>query len=914
MSTFNNFFGRHIIRYYLLFAPVLLFSQIGYSQNLQNLFFNSYSDIVRMNFSTGTPVISYTGISNGYEAIAHEEDGLGNVLFYVNANGVYRANGVLMPGSSGIFADPSSAEIDICPFVNNPDKFYIFYNSQTCSNLSYCIVDMTLAGGAGDVTNLNTLLNANDFSEGLEIVKRDCYSYWLIAYQCNAQFVKFLIDSNGIGSMQGIFNYPQPSGGYDGRGELDFHNGKMGIAFGFIPYAFVCDFDPIAGTISNPVTLNFTNADQFTGMYGLEFSPDASKAYITNWYNDQTDNIFQYDFITQNIQSWKSSNQASQQGGEDGPGQIELGKDSNLYVINNGVNEITVISNANSVTPTITHIQTTSILALGVSDFIQSDLFHNNTFSYQNYCFNDTIFFNATVYSCNGAAVNILWNFGDPASGTANTDTSLATYHLFTGSGFYTVTMIVYDSTFTDTVTQTINVFGVSPFNLGPDTLICNSSSYTIGATILGASYLWSTGATTSHITVTTPGTYYLKASLGPCFEIDTIVINFAPGPSVNLGADTTLCYVTAYTIDAGNPGMNYLWSNGSTDQVININSTGTYTVTVTNGICTQTDSILVNLFNPPPLFLGNDDVLCTGDSIIIGYPVTNASYLWNNGATTAQLTITSAGTYIQTVTIGSCTATDTLSLNFVPEPVINLGPDSLLCNTPSLILDAGSNPGYTYLWSTGETTYSIVANSTTTYTVTVNNGTCDRTDAISLTFAEVLPFSLGNDTTACQGTSVQFSSSATNVNFLWSTGDTTSSINVTNSGTYWLTTFVGSCSQGDTITISFIQQPLVDLGNDTVFCEGSIYQLDAGNPGASYQWSNGSTSQQIAVAQSGTYTVVVSVANCFDSDTAVVTVETKPAVDLGNDKYICSGIPVSLNAPGFLKCSGINRLPVSVV
>ncbi|MEO8174250.1 MAG: PKD domain-containing protein, partial [Sediminibacterium sp.] len=512
-----------------------------------------------------------------------------------------------MPGSIGLLADPSSAEIDICPFVGNPDKYYIFYNAQTCSNLYYCVVDMSLAGGTGDVTNLNTLLNSSDFSEGLEIVKRDCDSYWLLAYECDIQFVKFLIDSNGIGSMQGIYNYPQPGAGYDGRGELDFHNGKLGIAFGFIPYAFVCDFDPIAGTISNPVTLNFPTADQFTGMYGIEFSPDATKAYISNWYNDQTNNIFQYDFLTLNIQSWKSSNQVSQQGGEDGPGQIELGKDSNLYVINNGVNEITVISNANSVTPTFSHIQTTSILALGVSDFIQSDLFHNNTFSHQNYCYNDTVFFNATVYSCNGAAVNILWNFGDPASGINNTDTSLATYHLFSSAGIYTVTMVVYDSTFTDTVTQTLNVFGIVPFNLGPDTVVCNTGTYTIGASILSATYLWSTGETTSHITVTTPGTYILKALLGPCFETDTITVNFAPGPSVNLGPDTTLCYTPSYTIDAGNPGMSYQWNNGDTIQVVTVDTTGTYTVTVTNGICTQTDSILVNFFAPPPLFLGND-------------------------------------------------------------------------------------------------------------------------------------------------------------------------------------------------------------------------------------------------------------------------------------------------------------------
>jgi uncharacterized delta-60 repeat protein len=62
----------------------------------------------------------------------------------------------------------------------------------------------------------------------------------------------------------------------------------------------------------------------------------------------------------------------------------------------------------------------------------------------------------------------------------------------------------------------------------------------------------------------------------------------------VNLGIDISLCSGAQTTLDAGNPGATYLWSNGSTTQSITVTSTGTYSVTVTNGNCTGTDTILV--------------------------------------------------------------------------------------------------------------------------------------------------------------------------------------------------------------------------------------------------------------------------------------------------------------------------------
>jgi PKD repeat protein len=77
---------------------------------------------------------------------------------------------------------------------------------------------------------------------------------------------------------------------------------------------------------------------------------------------------------------------------------------------------------------------------------------------------------------------------------------------------------------------------------------------------------------------------------------------------------------------------------------------------------------------------------------------------------------------------------TATLNLTIEPQPMPNLGPDRMVCQDQPVILNAGFNPQWTYLWSTGETTPTITVINTGTYSVTVTspNG-CTGTDEVVL-------------------------------------------------------------------------------------------------------------------------------------------------------------------------------------
>ena len=409
----------------LLAACGLLHVEATRAQTIQSLLFNSYDNIVRMNFSTGSPVISYTGMDDGFEAIAHAEDGVGNIVFVVNSNGVYDKNFNLMPSSSGMYADPSSGEINICHVPGQPDKFYILYNDEVCSSLYYSIVDMTLNGGLGDVSELNTLLASGSYSEGLEVVRVNGggpVEYRLITYQCEVGFTTFDISAAGFGAPEVIYNHTMQSTFYDGRSELDFHGGRLGIGFANSSpsEALLGNYNPLTNVFSNPVDIVWTSGN---GFYGCEFSPDASKAYLTSWYVTNDSNLLVYDFITGTRKGYITPPPAS--GVSAAPGQIELGPNGKLYFVNDYANYITEIENPNQSPITFNHFITTSNLALGVSDHIQSDFLieeidYQYTFTANQPCIGDTTAFSIfTSYPYD----SVRWFFGDIESGELNTST-----------------------------------------------------------------------------------------------------------------------------------------------------------------------------------------------------------------------------------------------------------------------------------------------------------------------------------------------------------------------------------------------------------------------------------------------------------------------------------------------------------
>jgi len=474
-----------------------------------------------------------------------------------------------------------------------------------------------------------------------------------------------------------------------------------------------------------------------------------------------------------------------------------------------------------------------------------------------------------------------------------NNNTTNATLTV-TVSGTYYVAVTNSCGTGYDTIVVTFNA--PPTVNLGNDTTICSPNTLTLNAGNAGATYLWSTGANTQTITVSITGNYWVTASVGSCSASDTISVTINNGPTVTLGNDTTLCNGQPISLNAGNPGDTYLWSTGANTQTISPVVSGTYSVTVSSGNCTSSDSITVTFSAPPTVHLGNDTTLCSPGNLTLNAGNAGATYLWSTGANTQTINVTTTGNYWVVVSFGNCSGADTISVTFNPPPVVALGNDTTLCSGQPITLNAG-NAGDTYLWSNGDVTQTISPTLSGAYSVTVSAGSCTANGTINVTFTPLPIVNLGPDQNLCNVPNVTLNAGNPGDTYLWSTGANTQTITVSTAGQYWVTVNNGTCAGSDTVNISFGNSVTVNLGHDVTICPGVSEVLNAGNAGMQYHWSTGDTTQTISVNTTGTYWVNVSNVGCEGSDTITVKVSPQPIVSLGDDTAICPGDQFVINA-----------------
>lgn len=141
-----------------------------------------------------------------------------------------------------------------------------------------------------------------------------------------------------------------------------------------------------------------------------------------------------------------------------------------------------------------------------------------------------------------------------------------------------------------------------------------------------------------------------------------------------------------------------------------------------------------LNWFNIVSINLGDDISACEGDTVTLDAGNGYDSYLWSTGSTSQTIDVIQTNNYSVTVTDNGNQAVDSINVTFNPNPVVDLGQDTIV-TADSLLLDAGA--GFdSYLWSTGATTQTIYIKSTGTYYVNVIdiNG-CSGSDTLTVTF-----------------------------------------------------------------------------------------------------------------------------------------------------------------------------------
>lgn len=279
--------------------------------------------------------------------------------------------------------------------------------------------------------------------------------------------------------------------------------------------------------------------------------------------------------------------------------------------------------------------------------------------------------------------------------------------------------------------------------------------------------------------------TYQSLLSIQQCPFESTITVNVT-NLNVNLGPDATYCSNTTLQLDAQNSGASYLWHDGSSNQTLDVSSSGSFWVDVTANGCTERDSIEINMLSEIPLNLGNDTSLCAENTLLLDANIFGFDLLWQDGSTNAQYLVTAAGNYAVTANANGCFYTDSITVSTIPAPLLSITGNMEICEGQSTeLIASGAN---TYSWNTGQTTPSITLSSGGTFQVTgtLTQTGCSGTATFTVNTLPPPIVTLPETVTKCEGSSIIASAeTSVNGNLLWNTGSDSPFISIDEPGTY---------------------------------------------------------------------------------------------------------------------------------
>jgi hypothetical protein len=455
----------------------------------------------------------------------------------------------------------------------------------------------------------------------------------------------------------------------------------------------------------------------------------------------------------------------------------------------------------------------------------------------------------ASINSTTGAVSNVTSNYvvratANTGCGTATTDRSVTVH--------------------TNPIAPIISNGGSLTFCEGQNVQL--TSSYSTGN-------LWSSNQNTESIDVTASGNYsVVYTDPNGCSATSngvTVQVNPLPYAQITAQGATSFCTGGSVVLNSSSTSGN-LWSTSATTNSVTVNQSGDFSLVVTdaNGCSASSNIVTVEVYPvtlDPIVAVSGSLSFCDGDQVGL-YASANEGIVWSTSETTNSIIVYTAGTYYYTYTdiYGCSTTTLPVEVEVILSPsipIINVQGSTSICEGSSVILSSSENTGN--LWSTNETTNNIEVTQAGNFilTVTNSNGCSSSSEAVSI-FVNGIPtptISAVGATSFCEGGSVQLSSSEAAGN-LWSNSNQSQSINVNNSGDYFVTVTDNNGCTGISNTISVMVYPLpavptISANGPITFCQGNSVVLTASSNGGN-NWSNQENTNNITVNTAGSFTV----------------------------------------------------------
>jgi gliding motility-associated-like protein len=566
-------------------------------------------------------------------------DSLGRLLFYTDAINIWNRKHQLMDGyTRNSFQGRFNAYILLKP--GSTHIYYIFSTSGTGTSKSvyYSIVDMNAANGLGKVTLLCATLKDNAIIAGVAPHCNGRDAWVIVKPQNTDEYHSYLFSDGGLD-----FGAITSSGG--NAITANMRDSKVSVSGKRIVIATeegiqLSKFNSGTGSVVETIdlasdSLDFPGMGQISYIGSVEIAPNDEWLYYTcfdsdtcprdeamgqtNIKNFVTDTVYsKRRAVFQQFLPWQKNIFYSFHEG------LQLASNGSIYIAGNASAWLSEIGNPN--TPGFSSAcafgqKTVNLKGRTAQGKLTTQyvgyLFPKRKIKSETAC--DGSVYRFFELTDNSNVDSVHWNFGDPASGAANTGSGYSLGHTFSGTGVYAITALVYKTPdeycglVVDTLRQR-TFAGKFTVSLGSDTILCNKPEYLLTPSSLPAAgyYLWNDTLYANTFTANQPGTYIVKGFFGTCDASDTIHIDFFRRPVFDLGPDSYLCKGDTVRLNVNTPGATYKWQDGSTDSIYLATQPGRYTVEVKNFCGTVRDAITINssrcVLNVPTAFSPNRD------------------------------------------------------------------------------------------------------------------------------------------------------------------------------------------------------------------------------------------------------------------------------------------------------------------
>ncbi|MEQ9187168.1 MAG: gliding motility-associated C-terminal domain-containing protein [Cryomorphaceae bacterium] len=694
-----------------------------------------------VHFEASGPVADTNGVLNTSEGVATISNNSGDLLFYTDGISVYNSQHQQMPNGFGLMGNGSSTQSGIIvPKPNDNSKYYIISVQELgyVEGMRYTLVDMTLEGGLGDVdtTQKNVPLLSPTCEKVAGVLHANGQDIWIVTHEFgNDAFHAFLVTPSGINTtavVSNVGNIVPFASIIATLGYLRFSpSGDKLAAANHTQNNFeLFDFNAATGEVSNALQISTTISP-----YCVEFSPDESLIYAAGWYSAS---VMQYDISSGNATTIAGTETQIGTGQSTVMGALQRGVDGKIYVAQHYKQYLAAIELPNvlglgcSFNDSAVYLDG-KLCTVGLPTFISS--FFSADFNADNACFGDTVFFTMDTLGVDSAH----WNFGDPSSGGLNSATGFNPYHVFTDTGNYSVTLIAYSDTLSDTAINAIYIYPRQTLDLGPDSVLCGPDTITLDVSQAFSSYLWSDGSIADTFVLYGDTTVWVTLS-GVCDTLsDTVVFDFESPIPIDLGADTSFCAGNTTVLDpALTVNATWAWNTGDTSLVLVVSQTGQFVFSASNACGDFKDSIYIEVIPLPgdSTLLPPDSIQCFDEAFYLSRPDNDSiSFVWSDSSTAERFLVDTTMT-VWLAAFNVCGfSVDTMRIIFNGEIKTELGEDTVICDEDSIRL-FGTDSLATYVWNTGDSTDTIVTpvGQSKNYIVTITLRQCQLVESREVT------------------------------------------------------------------------------------------------------------------------------------------------------------------------------------